>query len=141
MPEEPAGDDPTFVEEYIAPSTDASPESLAGLYELIGELRSEMAERDKTEPSTQRPAQPETTADRSAPRLMAADYSLDTGFLSPGTEGKFTVLLKNTNPKRGIFNLKLTGESLHTPLAHVSGVEVPAEQLEAILQSVLQNGH
>ena len=108
VPEEPAGDNFTFVEEYIAPSADVSPESLAGLYELIGELRSELAERDQTEPPTQRPAQPETTADRSAPRLMAADYSLDTGFLSPGAEGKLTVLLKNTNPKRGIFNLKLT---------------------------------
>ena len=60
------------------------------------------------------PAEPEpeteplTTADRSAPRLMVTEYSLDTGFLAPGTAGKLTVTLKNTNNKRAIFNLKLT---------------------------------
>ena len=60
------------------------------------------------------PAEPEpetdppTTADRSAPRLMATDYSLDTGVLTPGEAGKLTVTLKNTNNKRAIFNLKLT---------------------------------
>ena len=58
------------------------------------------------------PAEPETepptTADRSAPRLMATDYQLDTGFLSPGKQGKLTVVLTNTNQKRAVANLKLT---------------------------------
>ena len=50
----------------------------------------------------------ETTADRSAPRLMVTEYSLDTGVLMPGNAGKLTVTLKNTNNRRAIFNLKLT---------------------------------
>ena len=49
-----------------------------------------------------------TTADRSTPRLMVTEYSLDTGALSPGETGKLTVTLKNTNNRRAIFNLKLT---------------------------------
>lgn len=56
------------------------------------------------EPETE----PPTTADRSAPRLMVTEYSLDTGFLTPGTAGKLTVTLKNTNNRRAIFNLKVT---------------------------------
>ena len=49
-----------------------------------------------------------TTQDRSAPKLMVTDYSLDTEFLTPDTVGKLTVTLTNTNPRRAIFNLKLT---------------------------------
>ena len=56
------------------------------------------------EPETE----PPTTADRSTPRLMVTEYSLDTGFLTPGTAGKLTVTLKNTNNRRAIFNLKVT---------------------------------
>ena len=62
-----------------------------------------------TVPSEPEPeTEPPTTMDRSAPRLMVIDYSLDTGFLTPGAAGKLTVTLKNTNNKRAIFNLKLT---------------------------------
>ena len=87
---------------------DATAEALSELYDVIDGLRRELAEREHTEPPTERPTQPETTADRSAPRLMATEYSLDTGFLSPGTQGKLTVVLTNTNRKRAISNLKLT---------------------------------
>lgn len=62
-----------------------------------------------TVPSEPEPeTEPPTTTDRSAPRLMVTEYSLDTGFLTPGTAGKLTVTLKNTNNKRAVFNLKLT---------------------------------
>lgn len=56
------------------------------------------------EPETE----PSTTADRSAPRLMVTDYTLEPEYLSPGTAGKLIVTLKNTNNRRAIFNLKLT---------------------------------
>ncbi len=56
------------------------------------------------EPETEPPA----TADRSAPRLMVTAYTLEPEYLSPGTAGKLTVTLKNTNNRRAIFNLKLT---------------------------------
>ena len=61
-----------------------------------------------TVPSEPEPeTEPPTTADRSAPRLMVTEYSLDTGVLTPGEAGKLTVTLKNTNNRRAIFNLKL----------------------------------
>ena len=47
-----------------------------------------------------------TTVDRSTPRLMVTEYSLDTGVLTPGETGKLTVTLKNTNNRRAIFNLR-----------------------------------
>ena len=59
-----------------------------------------------TEPEPE-PA-PETTADRSAPRLMTTAYALDRDFLSPGDEAKLTVQLTNTNKSRAAANLKLT---------------------------------
>ncbi len=57
---------------------------------------------------TQATATEATAVDRSAPRLMVTDYSLDSGVLMPGAAGKLTVTLKNTNNKRAIVNLKLT---------------------------------
>ena len=62
-----------------------------------------------TVPSEPEPeTEPPTTTDRSAPRLMVTEYSLDTGVLTPGEAGKLIVTLKNTNNRRAIFNLKLT---------------------------------
>ena len=60
-----------------------------------------------TAPTEPEPA-PETTADRSAPRLMTTAYALDKDFLSPGESAKLTVTLTNTNKKRAAANLKLT---------------------------------
>ncbi|MBQ6021236.1 MAG: hypothetical protein IJL26_13775 [Clostridia bacterium] len=59
-----------------------------------------------TEPEPE--AAPETTADRSAPRLMTTAYALDKDFLSPGESAKLTVTITNTNKKRAAANLKLT---------------------------------
>ena len=62
-----------------------------------------------TVPSEPEPeTEPPTTTDRSAPRLMVTEYSLDTGVLMPSEAGKLTVTLKNTNNRRAVFNLKLT---------------------------------
>ena len=110
VPEEPVGsvNDPEPAQSGPAGNDPAAAEALSDLYAVVDELRSELAERDETEPPAERPTQPETTADRSAPRLMATDYQLDTGFLSPGKQGKLTVVLTNTNQKRAVANLKLT---------------------------------
>ena len=109
-PDEPTG---SIVEQEpsSAVSTGNDPgtaEALSDLYNVIDELRRELTERENTEPPTERPTQPETTSDRSAPRLMVTDYSLDSGFLSPGAQGKLTVILTNTNQKRAVSNLKIT---------------------------------
>lgn len=109
-PDEPTGN---IVEQEpsSAVSTGNDPgtaEALSDLYNVIDELRRELTERENTEPTTERQTQPETTADRSAPRLMVTEYSLDSGFLSPGAQGKLTVILTNTNQKRAVSNLKLT---------------------------------
>lgn len=109
-PDEPAGN---VVEQELSPTVPtindpATAEALSDLYDVIDDLRQELAERDQTEPLTERTTQPETTADRSAPRLMVTDYSLDSGFLSPGAQGMLMVLLTNTNQKRAVSNLKLT---------------------------------
>ena len=110
VPEEPVGlfNEPESAQPVSANYDPTMAEALSDLYDVIDGLRRELAERDQTEPPTERPTQPETTADRSAPRLMVTDYSIDTGFLSPGTQGKLTVNLTNTNRKRAVSNLKLT---------------------------------
>lgn len=109
-PDEPVGNvaEQEPAQSYSVGNDPATAEALSDLYDVIDSLRQELAERDHTDPPTERPTQPETTADRSAPRLMVTDYSLDTGFLSPGAQGKLTVVLTNTNQKRAVSNLKLT---------------------------------
>ena len=83
------------------------------------QLTEENDEEQAAEPETVTvcatvPAEPEpkteppTASDRSAPRLMVTEYSLDAGVLTPGEAGKLTVTLKNTNHKRAVFNIKLT---------------------------------
>lgn len=109
-PDEPVGSvaEQEPAQSYPVNTDSATAEALSNLYDVIDSLRQELAERDQTEPPTERPTQPETTADRSAPRLIVTDYTLDTGFLSPGAQGKLTVVLTNTNQKRAVSNLKLT---------------------------------
>ena len=110
VPEEPVGlvNEQEPAKSVPTGNDPATAEALSDLYDVIDSLRQELAERDMTEPPTERPTPPETTADRSAPRLMTTDYQLDTGFLSPGKQGKLTVVLTNTNQKRAVANLKLT---------------------------------
>ena len=108
MPE-PAGELIADAEEAeTEPGSDAGGASLAGLYEMIAELKSELAERDRTEPQTEPSTQPPTTADGSSPRLMAAEYTVENGCVTPDGTSKLTVLIRNTNKNRSVYNVKLT---------------------------------
>ena len=106
---EPAGALVTDAEETeTEPCSDAGGESIEELYELIAELKSELAERDRTEPQTEPSTQPPTTVNMSTPRLMAAEYTVENGYVTPDDTAKLTVLFRNTNKKRGVYNVKFT---------------------------------
>ncbi len=53
-------------------------------------------------------SEPTTRSDESTPRLMVTSYSLDTEYLVPGEKAVLKIVLKNTNTKKGVSNIKLS---------------------------------